>query len=112
MSWSFAFYQDAQGRSPVLDFLFSLSQKEQDKCFQYIQVLLDFGNRLPAQYAKHIEGDLWELRPEFGGVEMRLFYFTFAEELVVFVHGLKKKTQKTRRADIDLAMKRVQELQS
>ena len=43
---------------------------------------------------------------------MRLFYFTFAEELVVFVHGLKKKTRKARPADIALAQKRVRELKS
>lgn len=112
MNWSFAFYEDDSGKSPVLDFLLSLAPKEQDKCFQYIQVLLDFDNRLPAQYAKHVEGDLWELRPEFGGVELRLFYFTLMQNLVVFVHAIKKKTQKTKRSDIELAIKRIKELKS
>jgi phage-related protein len=112
MEWDIAFYANADGDTPVQDFLFSLSEKEQAKCLSYMQLLMERGNTLPSQYAKHLEGDLWELRPEFGGVEFRYFYFTFVDNLIVIVHAIKKKSQKTRPRDIALARKRIEELKS
>lgn len=90
MNWDIAFYHNADGDTPVADFLLSLSDKEYDKCMSYIEILMSFGPRLPTQYAKHIEHGIWELRPEFGGTEVRLFYFTFIDNLVVVLHGCKK----------------------
>ena len=75
MSFDLAFYADANGDMPVVDFLFTLSEKERAKSLVYMDLLSERGNALPAQYIKHIDGDLWELRPKFGGVEMRYFYF-------------------------------------
>jgi hypothetical protein len=90
MVWNLAFYMNADGDTPVADFLLSLSDKEYDKCMQYVVILTENGPRLPSQYAKHIKDGLWELRPEFGGTEMRLFYFIFVDNLLVILHGCKK----------------------
>ena len=89
---------------------FSLSEKERNKCFQYIDVLSESGNRLTSQYIKHVEADLWELRPEFGGLEMCLFYFLWLGDLIVFLHGFKKKTQKTPAREIAAARRRMENL--
>jgi phage-related protein len=97
---------------PVIEFLDSLSVKERVKCRQYIDALVEFGNSLPSNYIKHIEKGLWELRPEFGGAEFRLFYFILAADNRIFMlHAIKKKTQKTPRKEIDLALKRKAELE-
>ena len=103
------YYHTERGDSPVQDFIDSLSVKEQAKCLAYIAVLRDSSLPLPASIAKKVEGKLWELRPEFGGTEFRLFYFLFSEDAVVFVHALKKKTQQIKRGDIDLAVRRIQQ---
>jgi phage-related protein len=54
-------------------------------------------------------GGLWELRPEFGGTELRYFYFTIQNETIVMLHAVKKKSQKTNRNDLTLAKKRMEE---
>jgi len=61
-------------------------------------------------YVKHIEGNIWELRPEFGGVEMRLFYFIWTGDLIVFLHGFKKKSQKTPSRELAVAKRRMESL--
>lgn len=110
MEWDIVFYVSASGDTPVADFLLSLSEKERDKCMEYLRILSERGPRLTSQYAKHIDGELWELRPEYGGVEIRLFYFTFVDNLIVILHGFKKKSRKTPRKELNLAIKRLKEI--
>ena len=102
------YYHTERGESPVQDFIDGLSVKEQAKCLAYITALRDSPLPLPSSIAKKVEGKLWELRPEFGGTEFRLFYF-FSASAIVFVHALKKKSQQLKRADIELAARRMQQ---
>lgn len=102
-------YRTERGDSPVQDFIDTLSIKEQAKCLAYIETLRGSPLRLPINIAKKVEGKLWELRPEFGGMEFRLFYFLFLEDRIVFVHAVKKKTQQLKRGDVELALRRMQE---
>ena len=110
MSRQISFYADDEGQSAVVDFLSELSVKERAKCYAYISLLEQYGHRLTSQFIKHLEGDLWELRPEFGGVEMRLLYFTWIGDMIVIVHAFKKKSQKMRQRDLKLAIKRIVEV--
>lgn len=110
MSFDILVYGNEHGESPIVDFLEAVSVKERAKCLAYITLLAEHGNRLTSQFIRHIEGDLWELRPEFGGVEMRFFYFIWMPTALVVVHALKKKAGKARRRDIELALKRVGEI--
>jgi len=63
------------------------------------------GTMLASTHSKKVEGDIWELRPEYGGVEYRLF-FGRHKNVFVFVHAITKKRQKLARSDIALAQKR------
>jgi phage-related protein len=103
---------NADGDTPVADFLMSLSDKEYDKCMYYLRILVDNGPRLPTQYAKHIDGGLWELRPEFGGQEMRVFYFAWVDNLLVILHGCKKSGKKAFQREIKTAFARMEEIKS
>ena len=49
----------------------------------------DRGNTLSANYIKHIEKGIGELRPEFAGVEFRFFYFVVVEHQIIIVHAIK-----------------------
>lgn len=106
------YYETERGDSPVQELLDGLSVKEQAKCLAYIEMLRASPLRLPASIAKKVEGPVWELRPEFGGTEFRLFYFLFLADAIVFVHALRKKTQQLKRADIDLALRRAEDYQA
>ena len=94
------------------EFLLSLSVDERAKCLAYMDLLVDQPLQMPASIAKQVAGKLWELRPEYGGVEMRLLYFFFVERRIVFVHALKKKRQALERGDIELALRRMAEVQA
>ena len=41
------------------------------KIFEYLAVLERMGTRAGEKYTKHIEGDIWELRP----LDYRIFFF-------------------------------------
>lgn len=110
MDWEVFYYQTQSGDSPVEDFLDDLSIKARAKCLSYMDALEEHGHGPPSSYIKKVEGDLWELRPEFGGVEHRLFYFTFVQRPIIVVHAIKKKRQKLRRQDIDTALRRVEDV--
>ncbi len=110
MDWEVVFYQTERGESPVEEFLDGLSDKARIKCLTYLEELERHGYRLPSSYIKKVEDDLWELRPEFGGIEYRFFYFTFVERKIVVVHAINKKGQKLKRKDIHLAQVRIEDV--
>lgn len=66
------------------------------------------GTSLRASYLKRIEGDLWELRPEYGGTEYRLF-FGIDQERYVFTHAVVKKRQRIARSEIETAQRQFSE---
>lgn len=110
MPWKVVFYQSERGDSPVEEFLTSLPEKARAKCLDYMLLLEERGNRLPGNYASKVQDDLWELRPEFGGIEYRYFYFTYVEEQIVIVHAISKKSQRLKPSDTRLALNRVEEV--
>lgn len=110
MAYNISLYVDSRNQCPILEFLDTLNAKETQKCLAYIELLAEFGNRLPANYIKHIENDVWELRPEFGGTEFRFFYFLVLEDTIVILHAVKKKRQRLAQSDIAMALKRAEEV--
>ena len=68
-----------------------------------LDLLREFGPRLPMPYARHIEGDLWELRPGAG----RLFYFLYTGRRFIILHGYRKKGRKAPKKEIATAHRRM-----
>ncbi len=65
----------------------------------YIELLQNNGTNLPENITKHIEDNIWELRP----VNNRIFYFFCDDNSFVLLHSFRKKTQKTPRREINKA---------
>jgi phage-related protein len=61
-------------------------------------------------HVKHLEGKLWELRLTGRGGIARALYVTAIARRVVVVRAFRKKTQKTPRAEIELALRRANEI--
>ncbi|MBT9174142.1 MAG: hypothetical protein DDT21_02553 [Syntrophomonadaceae bacterium] len=68
--YKIAFYRDRSGKEPVFEYLKELSRKTDkdsrvklNKIQDYIQVLSKYGTRAGKPYVKHLDGDIWELRP-------------------------------------------------
>ncbi len=61
-------------------------------------------------YVKHLEGRLWEMRMKGKDKIARALYVTVIDRRVVIVRVLIKKTKKTPRREIDLALNRAKEV--
>jgi phage-related protein len=59
---------------------------------------------------KHLEGKLWELRLTGRDGIARALYITAIGRRVVVVRAFVKKTQRTPRAEIELALRRAKEI--
>jgi phage-related protein len=67
-------------------------------------------NGLTAPHVKHLEGRLWELRLTGRDGVARALYVTAIGRRVVVVRAFVKKTQKTSRAEIELALQRAKDI--
>ena len=106
--YNIEFQEDSNGRSELWEFLESLRVKaatNKDARIQYkqislyIQLLEDNGTRLNENITKHLDDDIWELRPG----NNRVLYFYFQNDTFVLLHQFRKKTQKTPKREIERA---------
>lgn len=65
---------------------------------------------LRGPHVKHLEGKLWEMRLTGRDGIARVLYVTVIGRRVVVVRAFMKKTQKTPRTEIDLALQRAKEI--
>lgn len=61
-------------------------------------------------YVKHLQGKLWEMRMIGRDGIARAIYVTASGQRVVIVRAFRKKTQKTPRSEIELALKRAEQV--
>ena len=94
------FYETADGVSELWNFLDDLQQKaatnkdariQHKQIIQYIQLLEDHGTRLGENITKHLDEDIWELRPG----NNRVLFFYHRDDTFVLLHHFRKKSQKT-----------------
>ena len=92
----------------VQEFLKSLDGKTQARFAWSIEQLRVRNVQAQEPLVRHLEGNLWELREASSTNIYRLLYFFFTGRRVVFLHGLKKRTQKTTRREIAIAVRRLE----
>ena len=104
------FYQDAHGRQPIKEYLTSLQEAANSnkdiriklkKIYEYLEVLALAGTRAGTPYVKHIQDDIWELRP----LRDRIFFFCWQGDRLILLHHFAKQTQKTPRREIEQAQR-------
>ena len=100
------FYVDRQGKSSLLDYIAELEAgKSKDnrirlnKIREYVKALSANGTLLPETYVKHLEGEIWELRP----IRDRILFAGWVNGSFVLLHSFMKKTQKTPKREIEQA---------
>ena len=99
------FITDA-GRIPAEEFVDSLHSRTQQKCFEVVRLLQNYGKSLPKPHSDYLGDEIYELR--FTGIEgnVRILYFFFYENKIVFTNGFIKKQQKAPRLEVVLAKER------
>ena len=107
------FYRDRNGKRPVADYLAVLAGKKDkdsrvklNKIRDYVKALSLYGTRLGEPYIKHIDGDIWELRP----ISDRIFFVGWTGGSFVLLHHFVKKTQKTPAREIAQANRELTDL--
>ena len=113
MKWETEFYQDSQGNIPVQDFVCQQSAKAEAKIYRYIDLLQDFGLSLGQPYVTKLKGsDLWELRIHYSSDYYRILYFASSGHRFVLLHAFLKKTARTPKNEIEIAIKRMADYKS
>jgi len=98
------FYKDTEtGRSPVLEYIKGLKDREEAKVLKYIEFLRINKGYLDEPYSKHIRGKIRELRVDFAKNKHRIFYFIFVKKNIILLHAFLKKTIKTPISEIKKA---------
>lgn len=100
------FYETADGKCPVVDFIDNLPIKMRQKVFKAIDILKVKGNSLREPYSKPLEDGIFELRCKVGNDITRTLYFFYIGKKIILTNGFVKKTQRTPRNEIDLAKTR------
>ena len=76
-----------------------------------VELIQDHGlERIREPHVKHLEGPLWEMRMKGQGGISRAIYVTARGRRVVVVRVFVKKTRKTPRRELDLALERAKEI--
>ncbi len=101
------FYTTEDGKTPVTDFLDTLSGKQIQKVAWVLQLIEEL-DTIPTTYLKKLVNtdDIWEVRVQVSGNIFRLLGFFDGDNLVVLNHAFQKKTQKTPKKEIKIAEKR------
>lgn len=107
------FYKDKNGKEPVLEYLKELvSKKDKDsrikanKINDYIEILSKYGTQAGEPYIKHLNGEIWELRP----LRDRILFVAWVNGSYVLLHQFMKKTQKTPAREIEKAKRELADL--
>lgn len=107
------FYKDSKGNEPVLEYLQELASKNDkdsrikfNKLNDYIQALSVYGTQVGEPYIKHLDGDIWELRP----IRDRILFVGWANGSFVLLHQFMKKTQKTPTREIKRAKRELADM--
>ena len=96
--YNIRFFKDKNGKRPIVDYLRELEAKQDKdsriklgKIYDCIDYLRSAGHKAKEPYAKHLSGDIWELRP----LRDRILYAAWDDNCFILLHHFVKKTQKT-----------------
>jgi phage-related protein len=108
-AYAVVYYKAPSGEYPVRKFLDKIDVKARAKCYSYVGLLQERGLALARSHLAKVEDGIWELRPEWQGVEYRLLFTSYKNQFIM-VHALKKKSDKLRSRDLDIARRRAREV--
>jgi len=94
------FYSNDKGYEPIAEYIINLRNKSNtdknarinfNKIVAYIDLLCEKGTRIGEPVTKHLDGEIWELRP----LDNRFLYAYYKDNKFIILHHFTKKTNKT-----------------
>ena len=104
------FYQNANGKKPVREWLLSLDEEDRKIAGKDIKTV-EYGWPIGMPVRRRLESKLYEVRSDISHKRIARVLFTVVDEYMILLHGFVKKTQKTPKQDLDLALKRKKDIQ-
>lgn len=108
MSWQVKFFLNQRGDYPVKDFIEKLEKPIYVKILQSIHLIESNGIFIKPPYVKKIQDNIWELRIS-KKIQVRIFY-CFYKNAFYLLHAFIKKSQKTPRNELKIALDRVKNI--
>lgn len=105
------FYANARGTEPVKDWLKELALDDRRIVGKDI-AKVEFGWPVGMPYCRAMGGGLWEVRSNISDGRIARVLFCMKDGMMVLLHGFIKKTRTTPSTDLDLARKRMKELET
>ena len=99
------FYRSDGGREPVREWLKGLEPADRKVIGEDVKDV-EFSWPLGMPLVRSLGRELWEVRSSLPHGRIARIIFCVADGRMVLLHGFIKKTQKTPRRDIDMALKR------
>lgn len=100
------FYRLDSGRQPVRDWLLRLKRDDRQIVGKDLQKV-EFGWPIGMPYCRNMSRGLWEVRCDISDGRIARVLFCIRRDRMVLLHGFIKKTRKTPKKDIDIALKRM-----
>ena len=108
------FYKDSKGNRPIVDYLKKLRQNADadknakvnfNKITAHINQLCKKGTRVGEPVTKHLDGEIWELRP----LDNRILYAYHKDNKFILLHHFIKKTKKLPPRELEQAKRNLAE---
>ena len=109
MTCEIVFFEDREGKAPVLEWLDSQPDEIRGKLLAAIAKLQQHGPTLPFPYSSQIEGRMRELRTQLGKNKYRVLYFFDENRAAVLLHGFQKNTAAVEDSDKKIGRSRITE---
>jgi len=100
------FYSDRNNEAATWDYIVELaagtdknSRIKANKINDYIQALKIYGKQAGEPYIKHLDGEIWELRP----LRDRFLFAAWDGDNFIILHHFVKKTRKAPQREVDQA---------
>ena len=107
------FYEDRKGNAPIFEYIEKLSKKSDknsrinhNKINDYLEALSKYGKTIGEPFIKHLDGEIWELRP----IRNRIFFASWSDGKFILLHHFIKKTQKTPAHEIEQAKRNLYDM--
>ena len=103
------FYRTQAGNEPVREWLLSLDKVDKQTIGVDIKTV-EYGWPIGMPVARSLGNGLYEVRSNISHKRIARVIFTIIDNTMVLLHGFIKKTQKTPKEEIALALKRRKEI--
>lgn len=103
------FYETSRGRCPPEDFISRQPKKDRLVLLAALIELSEKGFNAKGCQFRHLKEKLWEVKIKTSNSSYRFLYFTMNRNCICVLHAFKKKTQKTPKKEIGIALKRIKE---